>query len=168
VEIQFAKLALLAVPVTLREYLNWGNVRSRPKGKRIGGTLSGCLRFSLYIILLVLAFRKLFTTQISLGGWIGYFVLWGAICLRITALRELGQFYSAGVVIREGHRVINTGPYRYLHHPLHFALFFEAVGLLLLSTAWYASSLIGLLLFVNVVRNWREERLLERHLGDSY
>jgi len=44
------------------------------------------------------------------------FVLLG-IAVRQWAARTLGRFFTQSVMIREGHRVITSGPYRFVRHP---------------------------------------------------
>ncbi|MCZ6678089.1 MAG: isoprenylcysteine carboxylmethyltransferase family protein [Candidatus Poribacteria bacterium] len=167
-KLKLVLLAMLALPLAVREYQHWATARGRPKGKRVGGTPSVYLWFFAYLILLVLALRTVLTANVSLLVGVGYFIFWAAICLRVLALKELRTFYSTAIVIREGHKVIDTGPYRHLRHPLHLALLCEMTGLLLISSVWYGIPLIVLSFFIHIVRSRNEEKLLEQHLGDAY
>ena len=75
--------------------------------------------------------------------------------LRYWSRRTLGRFFTIGVVRQEGHRVIDSGPYRLLRHPgyLGFVLFY--LGLPLVVENWLGLlplSLPALLVFVLLVR----------------
>ena len=39
------------------------------------------------------------------------------IALRLWSVRTLARFFTIQVAIRDGHRLIRTGPYRLLRHP---------------------------------------------------
>jgi len=51
-----------------------------------------------------------------------------AALLRLLSKRTLGRFYTMTVNIKEDHRLIQSGPYRFVRHPLYagFVLFFLA------------------------------------------
>ncbi|SPO38694.1 uncharacterized protein PSFLO_04173 [Pseudozyma flocculosa] len=71
--------------------------------------------------------------------WSGRTQLLNAVCcltscfggwLRLRCYRELGRFFTFAIGIRKEHKVIQTGPYRYVRHPSYTAL-----SILLLSQA---------------------------------
>ncbi len=80
----------------------------------------------------------------------------------------LGRQFSVEVAIREGHRLITDGPYRYLRHPRYVGIILFAAGLALVCRSW-----IGLLLtlLTGVVLFWRirdEEDLMRREFGGEW
>ena len=54
------------------------------------------------------------------------------LALRWYAIMTLGRFFTVDVAIAEGHRVIDTGPYRFIRHPSYTGalLVFAGLGLL--------------------------------------
>ena len=87
-----------------------------------------------------------------------------AIWARIT----LAGNWSASITLKEDHELIQSGPYRWVRHPIY-------TGILLLVVAEIAkagrlgSLLGGAILLLAFWRKWRtEERLMESHFGSSY
>jgi protein-S-isoprenylcysteine O-methyltransferase len=46
-----------------------------------------------------------------------------------TAIRTLGQLFTGVVMIQRDHRLIRTGPYRYVRHPSYAGLLIAHLGL---------------------------------------
>jgi protein-S-isoprenylcysteine O-methyltransferase len=89
--------------------------------------------------------------------------------LRWWSIATLGRLFTVNVAIREGHQLIDSGPYRYIRHPAYTAilLFHVGAGLCLCN----ALSLIALtvpttLVLLNRIRV--EEDVLLSGLGDRY
>jgi protein-S-isoprenylcysteine O-methyltransferase Ste14 len=78
----------------------------------------------------------------------------------------VNRFFSSVIRIQteRGHHVITSGPYRYLRHPGYAASLFLFVGGGLALGSWLAA-LIGLLLFILILRRTAEEdRILQEQL----
>jgi protein-S-isoprenylcysteine O-methyltransferase Ste14 len=83
------------------------------------------------------------------------------IALRRSAIATLGRFYSRRVRTLADHRVVTTGPYRFLRHPAYTGVIMAHAGmtLVLLNVA----SALTLVMLVIPAFLWRitvEERLL--------
>ncbi|MGB8213798.1 MAG: isoprenylcysteine carboxylmethyltransferase family protein [Anaerolineales bacterium] len=102
-----------------------------------------------YTLLLVLA-CLLLVLQPVLLPWIGYYTprAWGAViqilglALVVCALLlhgwarlHLRQFYAERVEIQAEHRLVDTGPYRLVRHPIIVSFFGIAIGLFLFNPA---------------------------------
>lgn len=89
--------------------------------------------------------------------------------LVVWILVSLGKNISAALKIRDNHRLVTEGPYRYVRHPLYSAgipLFFSIA---LMSSNWFLGLIgIGFQLFVMLVRTPKEEKMLLEHFGDEY
>jgi protein-S-isoprenylcysteine O-methyltransferase Ste14 len=160
-------LLILLVPFALRELVHW-RVSRGTGGQKLAGGPSVALWGLIYVALLGwagFAQRELVPALPDLGGWL---VLWAGALLRAWALLALRSDYSVFVTVRPGQRVVASGPYRYLRHPLHLGLLVEMAGLTMLTHAWGALILLALALATLVVRNVQEERLLALHLGAPY
>jgi protein-S-isoprenylcysteine O-methyltransferase Ste14 len=84
-------------------------------------------------------------------------------------LANLGTNVSETVLTREGHRLVTTGPYRVVRHPLYTAgiALFVSMGLMAANwfiLLWAAVALAGICLFVIPT----EEQALESKFGDDY
>jgi protein-S-isoprenylcysteine O-methyltransferase Ste14 len=86
----------------------------------------------------------------------------------IWARISLGRNWSGRVVVKEGHRLVSTGPYAFVRHPIYTGLLVALAGSALYDGSWRA--LLGLTCFA--IGFWlkarSEEELLERELGDDY
>jgi protein-S-isoprenylcysteine O-methyltransferase Ste14 len=89
-----------------------------------------------------------------------------------AAIRTLGQQWSLGARLIEGHKLITAGPYRFVRNPIYTGMF----GMLL-ATGLAVSHWLGLLIAMviygigTVVRVRSEEKLLRGAFGaefDSY
>ena len=100
-----------------------------------------------------------------LGG-IGFIVISGIIGLKALAVIDISTV--ADMRTDRKPALITTGIYRYIRHPLYFALVIAFVGLLLIfpfaNVAVFSLSLLGYLL----VGAYLEEQKLVRYYGDEY
>jgi protein-S-isoprenylcysteine O-methyltransferase Ste14 len=82
---------------------------------------------------------------------------------------NLGPNFSSTLILRDGHELIERGPYRWVRHPMYTAFLVMGAGMLLLSANWIVGG--GPLLFLPLlmlVRTPREERMLLARFGDDY
>jgi len=77
---------------------------------------------------------------------------------------RLGDHWSERTVLRDDHRVIDSGPYRLVRHPIYAFACLMVLGTLLVFPAWWnfpaSLGMVGLYAFKALV----EERLLAEHL----
>jgi protein-S-isoprenylcysteine O-methyltransferase Ste14 len=100
--------------------------------------------------------------------WAGVGVGILAIGLLIWTVRTLGPNLTDTVVTRKEHRLVTTGPYRWVRHP-----FYDAVGLAILANSlaaanWFLFLTGGLGFILMIARTRIEERHLLARFGDSY
>jgi protein-S-isoprenylcysteine O-methyltransferase Ste14 len=90
------------------------------------------------------------------------------IAFTIWARQALGKLWSGNVTLKEGHRVVRSGPYRYVRHPIYSGILLALAGLVL--AHGNLGSLLALPLILGGLRYkiTVEERLLVRHFGDEY
>lgn len=58
-----------------------------------------------------------------------------ALTLHWWSRAHLQQFYVEDVVFQEGHKLVDTGPYRYVRHPIFTSFMMIAVGLVFINPA---------------------------------
>lgn len=93
----------------------------------------------------------------------------GALVLFRLTHKALGKMWSVSLQLREGHRLVTTGIYRTLRHPMYSAFWLMALAQALLLPNWVAglSGLVGFgMLFA--LRIGPEERMMEQAFGDEY
>lgn len=83
--------------------------------------------------------------------------------LFILVLRE-NRFASRIVEVQEGQRIVTTGPYAIVRHPMYLAVLVMFVATPVALGSWWAAISICPLLAILVARIMDEERLLEKEL----
>lgn len=90
------------------------------------------------------------------------------LVVTIWARVTLGGNWSGAVVVKEGHELVESGPYRFVRHPIYTGLLTMYLG-----TVLEAAIPLGYAAFVVVAAVlWgklrREEALMARHFPDAY
>jgi len=102
--------------------------------------------FTLFIFLMVagLVLQPILLPSISYrtgASWgllmqlLGVFLILAALALHIWSRAHLGHYYAERVEVQPGHRVIDTGPYKLVRHPVITSFFGIAAGLFLINPA---------------------------------
>lgn len=90
----------------------------------------------------------------------------------VWARVHLGALWSGGITRREGHRVVDTGPYAIVRHPIYTGLILAIIGTVLARGNGLALAGGVLLSLTYVVKAKAEEKFLRSELGaeayDSY
>jgi protein-S-isoprenylcysteine O-methyltransferase Ste14 len=135
-----------------------------------------------------LAYRLLFLTQVILSavllgahgwsGWLGLQLIQGgwtryriavaiiliglAVC--ICARRALGANWSGSVTVKEGHELVQSGPYRWIRHPIY-----TGVLLMMFGTALASGQVHGLLAtLIALISLWFKSRVEERWMATEF
>ena len=90
--------------------------------------------------------------------------------LFFTAARALGPHMTPAIQLREGHRLVETGPYRYVRHPVYTAILTGAAGGTLLYLSLPLALVALVLLVLASYRAALEEKLLgsPEGFGETY
>ncbi len=97
------------------------------------------------------------TTPLCPFWWV--FILTSAIVTVWTFMHNrLGNF-NIVPDIKEDAKLITTGPYRYIRHPMYSSLFFGMLGIVCYFSHWMNWLLLGLLVVVLYLKASKEERL---------
>jgi protein-S-isoprenylcysteine O-methyltransferase Ste14 len=102
-------------------------------------------------------------------AWFGTAAFAAALIGFYLTHRDLGRFWSVTLEIRQTHRLVTTGVYRHVRHPMYAAFFLWAVAQALLLPNWIAgpAGLVGFGVLFGL-RVGREELMLETTFGDAY
>jgi protein-S-isoprenylcysteine O-methyltransferase Ste14 len=90
-----------------------------------------------------------------------------ALCMYVACLTFRANSYAAPVVkiARErGHRVVSSGPYVYVRHPMYAGAMLFFIGTPLLLGSWYGLAVTPVLVVVLAARAVMEERMLAEEL----
>ena len=96
-------------------------------------------------------------------------LLVAGILLRGFAIRTLGRFFTGSVSVQERHRVVDSGPYRFVRHPSYTGVLLALVGLRISLDDWLSVLVLAFLPLTGIlVRIRHEESVLAEALGDEY
>lgn len=107
--------------------------------------------------------------KFSIWNVIGAVLLIGGTVLRLYAIRTLGRYFTATVQIKEQHKIITAGPYKFLRHPSYTGAFIAMLGCALLLQSIAGLLVFGIaMLYVYCLRIETEEKTLIQNFGDEY
>lgn len=102
-------------------------------------------------------------------GWIGLVLMIAALAVLYETHRELGRNWSVTLDTRKKHKLIDTGLYAYVRHPMYTGFWLLAFAQAGLMANWVAglAGIVGwgILYFLRV---GREEQLMVETFGDDY
>lgn len=100
--------------------------------------------------------------------WLGVAIVLAGHCFSMWARVHLGKYWSGTVALKEGHRLITTGPYGLVRHPIYTGLLSAVFGTALAAGTWEA--LLGFCVMVPayIVKWRREERVMTGEFGQEY
>jgi protein-S-isoprenylcysteine O-methyltransferase len=100
---------------------------------------------------------------------LGILLVASGLAVRVWAVVSLGRFFQYQIEIQKGHRVVTTGPYRYVRHPSY-----TGMSLVILGIAFGSGDVLSLPVTVVLtglglfVRIRAEEKQLVGALGGDY
>jgi protein-S-isoprenylcysteine O-methyltransferase Ste14 len=100
--------------------------------------------------------------------WVGAFLCVSGLVFAVWARVILGGNWSGVITLKEGHELIERGPYRIVRHPIYTGILAMFAGTAI--AIGYFGGFIGLLLlFVSFwMKLKREEDLMLKHFPDKY
>ncbi len=111
-------------------------------------------------------YGKLF--RLPVVRWLGDLLTAGGLLFSIWARAHLGKYWSGKITLKVGHKLIRTGPYRLVRHPIYTGLIAGALGGAI--AAETGDALLGLAMFIAscfLKVRWEEE-LLTTEFGEEY
>jgi protein-S-isoprenylcysteine O-methyltransferase Ste14 len=109
-----------------------------------------------------------FVPHTALVGWTGAMITAAGIGIALAARAFLGRNWSGWVTVKKGHKLIRTGPYALVRHPIY-----SGVLLGILGTAIVVGEVRGLVATAVAVlglrlKSLQEERFMEEEFGQEY
>jgi protein-S-isoprenylcysteine O-methyltransferase Ste14 len=90
------------------------------------------------------------------------------LVVTLWARAVLAGNWSAVVVIKEGHELIERGPYRYVRHPIYSGILMMFLGVVVIDGRLGAAIVFAVVLAGLWFKSRLEERLLTRHFPAAY
>jgi protein-S-isoprenylcysteine O-methyltransferase Ste14 len=103
-----------------------------------------------------------------LGMWIGAILGLCGIAFLIWVHACLGKEWSVNLQLNNDHRLIQSGPYSRIRHPMYTALFSIYLGLGFISSNYVIIILMIMAVISLVIRIPKEEIMLIEKFGDEY
>lgn len=92
-----------------------------------------------------------------------------ALAMRVWTRAHIRGLYSGHVEVQAGHRLVQSGPYRFIRHPGYAGFLLMALGLCVGYSSVIGLIAIPVLLLPGLAYRMRvEERLLSEQFGDEY
>lgn len=100
---------------------------------------------------------------------------WAGLALGLVGLglwtwaqAVLGKEWSPQLQLREQHRLVTSGPYTWMRHPMYTAMFGVGIALALLAANWCFVLFAVAMIAGFVVRAPREERMMLEAFEEEY
>ncbi|HEU5404161.1 MAG TPA: isoprenylcysteine carboxylmethyltransferase family protein [Terriglobales bacterium] len=133
-----------------------------------------------YRILTLLSYVLMFTPWTSKSGlgqtWapagreegIGAALAVLGVVLAIWARLSIGRNWSGVVTLKEDHRLIRTGPYARICHPIYSGIILAMAGTALVNRRWAGLLAVLMITTAFLMKVRVEERLMKRVFGSEY
>ena len=140
------------------------------------GTVREKLTLRLFLLTGILMITGSLTEFLWRGGnlrWTAFIAGWSlallSFVLRRWAITTLGRYWSLHVEIRQNHRLIKAGPFRWLRHPTYLSMALELfAGGLILNAVYTSAVIFPLFVAILIYRLRLEETALVEKFGDAY
>lgn len=99
----------------------------------------------------------------------GAVLLAAGIAVRVWAIQTLGKHFTATVTLTDGHRLVRSGPYRWVRHPSYLGAFMAITGAPIFLNAWWATLVAVISMTIAYyLRIGVEEEMLSSYFGEQY
>jgi protein-S-isoprenylcysteine O-methyltransferase Ste14 len=90
------------------------------------------------------------------------------VAFAIWARAHLGRYWSAQVTIRQEHRLIRTGPYKFIRHPIYTGMLLALLGTVLAVGEYRAILGFAIILLGFIKKARKEELFLQTQFGAGF
>ncbi len=100
--------------------------------------------------------------------WSGTTLLAGGLLFSVWVRRTLGSNWSGTVTVKEDHELVQTGPYRFVRHPIYTGLLVTLMGSAISWNHWFGFYMLVVLFVALWIKLLREERFMRETFGEKY
>jgi protein-S-isoprenylcysteine O-methyltransferase Ste14 len=101
-------------------------------------------------------------------SWIAIAVVAAGLGFRVAAMLRLRHRFSPVMAVQHEHELETEGPYAWVRHPGYLGALLSCLGGALAFGSVAALPLVALMLWAQLTRLRREERLLASHFGERW
>jgi len=136
---------------------------------------------SVHILFMVVAYSLLFKRSLYLGPLSGRYLppdqrieiagvlmVWLGVAVAIWARVHIGQYWSGLITLKEDHKLIRSGPYAYVRHPIYTGLLLATFGTALVQGKWQGLLGAAIILIAHIRKARKEEALMTSQFGERY
>ena len=109
-----------------------------------------------------------FLPELVLFQPVGLVLVIAGVFFACWARYTLGHNWSVAAQLKREHELIQSGPYRFVRHPIYSGLLLAFLGTTVMIGEWRALLAFAIILISFLYKFRVEERLLRMHFGDSY
>jgi protein-S-isoprenylcysteine O-methyltransferase len=99
---------------------------------------------------------------------IGLLVYLSFSWVQIWATKDLGENYSQDIAIKKDHKLITSGPFKFVRHPQYFSQFLLDIGAAAATLGFILAPLALIQIPFLFLRASLEDKLLAKHFGNSF
>jgi protein-S-isoprenylcysteine O-methyltransferase Ste14 len=99
---------------------------------------------------------------------VGIAVTAAGLLFAVWARVHLGKYWSAMITLKDEHKLIRSGPYRFVRHPIYTGFIAGAIGSAITIGSGDAWVGVAILVPTCLVKIWREEKFLATEFGEEY
>lgn len=128
---------------------------------------------ALFLLVVYLGFPD-FLTWMYMGlpeivRWVGFAASIVVCIFLLWVFKTIGKAGAKHVIVSEDMKLVTTGPYSRIRHPMYTGLLFYSITWFLITDHWGVSAVFfGLMLFIIFIRTPDEENALIEKFGDEY
>ena len=111
---------------------------------------------------------KRFAPDLFALGVLGFALSLSGMAIASWSRIALGKYWSDKVILQTEHRLIRSGPYAHMRHPLYSGVLLAVLGTALVVGEWRGLVSFTVLLLNYAVKAKREERILAQRFGSDF
>lgn len=102
-------------------------------------------------------------------GWVGLLFIAAFLLLFHLSHAHLAKNWSVTLELRENHKLVDTGVYSRIRHPMYTSFWLWGLAQLFLIPNWFAGAAgLAAVMWLYFTRVGEEENMMRAHFGDAY